>query len=66
MDDKTGETGRPTAKAAGAFLLARLVQLLWLAGVLVMNLTGASFIAGVVKGVKAARARPPSSSAGRA
>jgi hypothetical protein len=54
MNEKTAVTGRPTAKAAGAFLLARLVQLGWLIGVLVTNLTGIAFLAGVYKGIKAA------------
>jgi len=58
MDEATAETGRPTLKAAGAFLLARLVQIVWLAGVLVMTLSGASFLYGVYRGIRAALAGP--------
>lgn len=54
MNEKTSETGRPTAKAAGAFLVARLAQLAWLAGVLAMTVSGLSFLVGLVKGAKAA------------
>ncbi len=58
MDEAAPVTGRPTAKAAGAFLLARFVQLAWLAGVLVMNLTGIAFLIGVYRGIRAAIAGP--------
>ena len=58
MDEAAPETGRPTAKAAGAFLLARLVQLVWLAGVLVMNATGLAFLLGAYRGVRSAIAGP--------
>ncbi len=58
MNEKTAETGRPTAKAAGAFLLARFVQLAWFAGVLAMNLTGIAFLIGLYRGIRAAIAGP--------
>ena len=58
MDEASSVTGRPTAKAAGAFLLARFVQLAWLAGVLLMNLTGIAFLIGLYRGVRAAIAGP--------
>ncbi|UPT73310.1 MAG: hypothetical protein M0D55_15715 [Elusimicrobiota bacterium] len=54
MNDKTAVTGRPTAKAMGAFFVARLAQLLWLAGVLVMNAAGIAFLIGLYRGVRAA------------
>jgi len=54
MDDAAAETGRPTAKAAGAFLLARFIQIGWLLGVLAMNLTGLSLLIGLYRGVRAA------------
>jgi len=54
MNESAPETGRPTAKAAGAFLLARVVQLAWLAGVVAMNVSGASFLYGAYKGARAA------------
>ncbi|MEQ1920844.1 MAG: hypothetical protein ABL955_16760, partial [Elusimicrobiota bacterium] len=58
MDEAAPVTGRPTAKAAGAFLLARFVQLGWLIGVLAMNLTGVAFLIGAYRGVRAALAGP--------
>lgn len=58
MDEATTLTGRPTAKAAGAFLLARVVQLAWLLGVLVMNVTGVAFLIGAYRGVRSAIAGP--------
>lgn len=59
MNEATAETGRPTAKAAGAFLLARLVQLAWLVGAVAMNLTGVAFLIGLYRGVRAALTPPP-------
>ncbi|MDD5304187.1 MAG: hypothetical protein PHS14_13895 [Elusimicrobia bacterium] len=59
MDEVTDETGRPTLKAAGAFLLARFVQLAWLVGVLAMTFSGASFLYGVYDGARAAFAPAP-------
>ena len=50
-------TGRP-GEGRGAFLLARFVQLAWLAGVLLMNLTGIAFLIGLYRGVRAAIAGP--------
>jgi len=58
MDEATAETGRPTAKAAGAFLLARFVQLAWLVGAVAMNLSGVAFLIGLYRGVRAAIAGP--------
>jgi len=58
MDDATAETGRPTLKAAGAFLLARVAQVLWLIGVLAMALSGASFLYGIYAGIRAMIAGP--------
>ncbi|MBI2385819.1 MAG: hypothetical protein HYV14_07385 [Elusimicrobia bacterium] len=60
MDEATAETGRPTAKAAGAFLLARFVQLAWLIGAVAMNLSGIAFLIGLYRGVRAALAPPES------
>lgn len=58
MNEATAETGRPTAKAAGAFLLARFVQLAWLIGAVAMNLSGVAFLIGLYRGVRAALAGP--------
>lgn len=58
MDEATALTGRPTAKAAGAFLLARFIQLGWLIGVLALNVTGIAFLIGAYRGVRAALAGP--------
>lgn len=58
MNEATAETGRPTAKAAGAFLLARFVQLAWLVGAVAMNLSGVAFLIGLYRGVRAAFAGP--------
>ncbi len=54
MDESAAQTGRPTAKAVGAFTLARAVQVFWLTGVLAMNLSGLSFLYGAYQGVRAA------------
>jgi len=54
MDESAPLTGRPTAKAAGAFLLARLIQFVWLLGVLAMNLSGLSLLIGLYRGLRAA------------
>ena len=61
MDESSPVSGRPTLKAVGAFFLARLAQLVWLAGVVVMTVTGASFVVGLVRGAKAALAKAPPS-----
>lgn len=58
MNEATQGTGRPTAKAAGAFLLARFVQLAWLVGAVAMNLSGLAFLIGLYRGVRAALAGP--------
>lgn len=58
MNEATEETGRPTAKAAGAFLLARFVQLAWLLGAVAMNLSGLALLIGLYRGVRAAFAGP--------
>ena len=58
MDEASPVTGRPTAKAAGAFLLARVIQLGWLIGVLALNASGIAFLIGAYRGVRAALARP--------
>ena len=58
MDERAQATGRPTAKAAGAFLLARLVQLAWLIGAVAMNLSGIALLLGLYRGVRAAIAGP--------
>ena len=57
MDEAAPETGRPTLKAMGAFLLARFVQLGWLLGVLALNLSGIAFLYGIYAGVRAALAK---------
>ena len=54
IDEAAPETGRPTAKAVGALLLARVAQLLWLTVAVVMNVLGFAFIWGLIKGTKAA------------
>lgn len=54
MDEAAPVTGRPTLKAAGAFLVARVLQVLWLVGAFLMNATGVAFLIGVAKGLKAA------------
>ena len=58
MDEAAPVTGRPTAKAAGALLLARFVQVLWLIGALAMNLSGIAFLYGVYTGIRAALTPP--------
>lgn len=63
MDEAAPITGRPTAKAAGAFLLARFAQLAWLLGVLAMNLSGLSLLIGLYRGVRAAFTAPAKSAA---
>ena len=58
MDEAAPVTGRPTAKAAGAFLLARFIQFAWFLGVLAMNLSGIAFLIGFYRGIRAAIAGP--------
>ncbi|MDP3541240.1 MAG: hypothetical protein Q8T11_02085 [Elusimicrobiota bacterium] len=58
MNEATPETGRPTLKAAGAFLLARFVQVAWLLGAVAMNLTGLAFLIGLYRGLRAAFTTP--------
>lgn len=58
MNEAAPETGRPTFKAAGAFLLARLIQVAWLLGAVAMNLTGLAFLIGLYRGVRAAFTAP--------
>jgi hypothetical protein len=59
MEEASAATGRPTAKAAGALLLARFVQAAWLIGALLMNLTGISLLYGLYRGVRAALSPAP-------
>ena len=56
MNETAPVSGRPTLKAVGALFLARLTQLLWLAGVVLMLGSGAALVVGLVRGVQAARA----------
>ncbi len=58
MAAKTDVSGRPTAGAwlAGAGL--QLVTLFWLIGVLALNVTGLSFVWGVIQGLRAAWSAP--------
>ncbi|PIR18269.1 MAG: hypothetical protein COV48_07700 [Elusimicrobia bacterium CG11_big_fil_rev_8_21_14_0_20_64_6] len=63
MNEASPVTGRPTAKAAGAFLLARFVQLAWFIGALAMSLSVISLLIGLYRGVSAALAGPQKSEA---
>ncbi|MDE2510342.1 MAG: hypothetical protein KGL74_04410, partial [Elusimicrobia bacterium] len=58
MDESSSVSGRPTLTASLAFLAARFAQLGWLIGVLAMNVTGAAFIVGLIRGAQALRAKP--------
>ena len=58
MGEASAVSGRPTLKAVGALFLARLGQILWLAGVLLMTVSGAALVVGLIRGLKAALAGP--------
>jgi hypothetical protein len=58
MDESSPVTGRPTLKAAGALLAARFAQLAWLAIDAIMSVSGAALVVGLVRGAKAAFAKP--------
>ncbi|MBI3566429.1 MAG: hypothetical protein HY079_14640, partial [Elusimicrobia bacterium] len=59
VEEKTSASGRPTAKAFLAMLGVQLLELGWLVGVLLVNLSGAGLLWGLYKGARAALAWTP-------
>lgn len=61
VGESSALSGRPTLKAVGALFLARVAQFVWMVGAILMNVTGAALVVGLVRGAKAAFSKAPPS-----